>query len=273
MEQARNWMSLTKQTHEDVDGSWEERAFAEDAAGMLGGCVWPPRSYTCNFCRREFRSAQALGGHMNVHRRDRAKLKQFSCPPNDQMLNPCPNNIDSYHNNPVSSYSSLPVSYPTHRNDHDYSWVNESPNPDPNNPNAVSISHNYISTPSREINWSKQRLIPYFPSFLLNHKRNPFFLSPNVELGSKSKELGCDNENLLDKSSLSISLVFQQNHPIADDDEDSPGNPKRRKSHAPSEPNREDKVYDHLSKVHSFKSTSLEELDLELRLGDRPKVH
>ncbi|CAN0909557.1 Zinc finger protein 10 [Linum grandiflorum] len=51
--------------------SWEERVFAEDA----GGCIWPPRSYSCTFCRREFRSAQALGGHMNVHRRDRARLK------------------------------------------------------------------------------------------------------------------------------------------------------------------------------------------------------
>lgn len=58
--------------------TWEEKAFAEDAAGSLGGggCIWPPRSYSCSFCMREFRSAQALGGHMNVHRRDRARLKQ-----------------------------------------------------------------------------------------------------------------------------------------------------------------------------------------------------
>ncbi|KAI3748759.1 hypothetical protein L6452_12064 [Arctium lappa] len=56
--------------------SWEEQAFAQDARGPLGGFVWPPRSYSCSFCRREFRSAQALGGHMNVHRRERAKLKQ-----------------------------------------------------------------------------------------------------------------------------------------------------------------------------------------------------
>lgn len=55
--------------------SWE-KAFAEDTAGDLGGVVWPPRSYWCSFCSREFRSAQALGGHMNVHRRDRARLKQ-----------------------------------------------------------------------------------------------------------------------------------------------------------------------------------------------------
>ncbi|KAJ1407346.1 Zinc finger C2H2-type [Sesbania bispinosa] len=36
--------------------------------------TWPPRYYTCTFCGREFRSEQALGGHMNVHRRDRARL-------------------------------------------------------------------------------------------------------------------------------------------------------------------------------------------------------
>ncbi|KAI9078344.1 hypothetical protein K1719_039720 [Acacia pycnantha] len=70
--------------------SLEERAFAEDAARILGGYVWPPRSYSCTFCKREFRSAQALGGHMNVHRRDRARLKQTqaTCLP----LHDCNNN-------------------------------------------------------------------------------------------------------------------------------------------------------------------------------------
>ncbi|XP_051130560.1 zinc finger protein 11-like [Andrographis paniculata] len=68
------------------DSNWEEQAFAEDAAGALGGCVWPPRSYSCSFCRREFRSAQALGGHMNVHRRDRARLKQSSSSSSSPVL-------------------------------------------------------------------------------------------------------------------------------------------------------------------------------------------
>ncbi|KAF8027216.1 hypothetical protein BT93_E0200 [Corymbia citriodora subsp. variegata] len=67
------------QTQED-DDSWEVKAFAEDTGNMMGA-TWPPRSYSCTFCRREFRSAQALGGHMNVHRRDRARLHQSqSCP-------------------------------------------------------------------------------------------------------------------------------------------------------------------------------------------------
>ncbi|CAO2822726.1 unnamed protein product [Amaranthus hypochondriacus] len=36
------------------------------------------RSYTCNFCKKGFSNAQALGGHMNIHRRDRAKLRKTS---------------------------------------------------------------------------------------------------------------------------------------------------------------------------------------------------
>ncbi|KAL5081523.1 hypothetical protein RYX36_009944 [Vicia faba] len=47
---------------------------------MNGFHPWPPRSYTCSFCRKEFKSAQALGGHMNVHRRDRARLRESSPP-------------------------------------------------------------------------------------------------------------------------------------------------------------------------------------------------
>lgn len=68
--------------------SWEEQAFARDAAAHLGGCVWPPRSYSCTFCQREFRSAQALGGHMNVHRRDRALLRQGGSSSPEDMQDP-----------------------------------------------------------------------------------------------------------------------------------------------------------------------------------------
>ncbi|XP_024994821.1 transcriptional regulator SUPERMAN-like [Cynara cardunculus var. scolymus] len=66
---------MTTNSHEEDDDSWEVKAFAEDTRNVTG-MTWPPRSYTCTFCRREFQSAQALGGHMNVHRRDRARLHQ-----------------------------------------------------------------------------------------------------------------------------------------------------------------------------------------------------
>lgn len=64
--------------------SWDCNNNSEISNGgedYMNGFSWPPRSYTCSFCKREFRSAQALGGHMNVHRRDRARLRQSPPPP------------------------------------------------------------------------------------------------------------------------------------------------------------------------------------------------
>ena len=58
------------------------------------GVPWPAAaqlssssSYTCGYCKRDFRSAQALGGHMNVHRRERARLRHYySCAPIHRVL-------------------------------------------------------------------------------------------------------------------------------------------------------------------------------------------
>ncbi|KAK3414879.1 hypothetical protein EUGRSUZ_H00184 [Eucalyptus grandis] len=45
------------------------------------------RSYECTFCKRGFTNAQALGGHMNIHRKDRAKGKQApSAAPNMRKI-------------------------------------------------------------------------------------------------------------------------------------------------------------------------------------------
>uniref|UniRef100_A0A7N0UGE9 C2H2-type domain-containing protein n=1 Tax=Kalanchoe fedtschenkoi TaxID=63787 RepID=A0A7N0UGE9_KALFE len=41
------------------------------------------RSFKCSFCKRGFSNAQALGGHMNIHRKDRARLRQLSCNDDD----------------------------------------------------------------------------------------------------------------------------------------------------------------------------------------------
>jgi hypothetical protein len=80
----------------------------------VNGFSWPPRSYTCSFCKREFRSAQALGGHMNVHRRDRARLRQ-SPPPRDGQypilnlnFNPNPNPNPNFSSSSSSSSLSSP---------------------------------------------------------------------------------------------------------------------------------------------------------------------
>ncbi|KAL5712202.1 hypothetical protein ACHQM5_014397 [Ranunculus cassubicifolius] len=38
------------------------------------------RYYECVFCKQGFTTAQALGGHMNIHRRERARNKQPTVP-------------------------------------------------------------------------------------------------------------------------------------------------------------------------------------------------
>ncbi|XP_028798040.1 transcriptional regulator SUPERMAN-like [Neltuma alba] len=75
-----SWIMWKPRDPQEEDDSWEVRAFVQDTTNVMG-TTWPPRSYTCTFCRREFRSAQALGGHMNVHRRDRARLHHHQPPP------------------------------------------------------------------------------------------------------------------------------------------------------------------------------------------------
>ncbi|XP_028060575.1 transcriptional regulator SUPERMAN-like [Camellia sinensis] len=60
------------------------------------GFSWPHRNYTCSFCKKQFKSAQALGGHMNIHRRERAKLNlpqspSWDCPKLSFNPNPNPN--------------------------------------------------------------------------------------------------------------------------------------------------------------------------------------
>ncbi|XP_031262449.1 zinc finger protein 11-like [Pistacia vera] len=62
-----------------VKDKWECEKFSFQGDNSFG-LTWPPRNYNCSFCKREFRSAQALGGHMNVHRRDRARLRQLPSP-------------------------------------------------------------------------------------------------------------------------------------------------------------------------------------------------
>ncbi|RZC76703.1 hypothetical protein C5167_000792 [Papaver somniferum] len=78
---------------------------------------WPPRPYTCSFCKREFRSCQALGGHMNVHRRDRARLNQ-SIPwvdmnqyQHDNFIIPNPNFHPSCSTNAFTNHH-FPPAYP-----------------------------------------------------------------------------------------------------------------------------------------------------------------
>lgn len=57
---------------------YEQGGGGDDQGDAQGKQVINLRSYECNFCKRGFSNAQALGGHMNIHRKDKAKLKQQS---------------------------------------------------------------------------------------------------------------------------------------------------------------------------------------------------
>ncbi|OIW11585.1 hypothetical protein TanjilG_15279 [Lupinus angustifolius] len=97
----------------------------EDIDHYMNGYPWPPRSYTCSFCMKEFKSAQALGGHMNVHRRDRARLRQSSPPTpttdnhhghvqGHPMMNLNPNTNPSFSSSTSSNLPLLPASWSSH---------------------------------------------------------------------------------------------------------------------------------------------------------------
>ncbi|MBA0634353.1 hypothetical protein Godav_024780 [Gossypium davidsonii] len=68
----------------------------------------PARSYDCTFCKRGFSNAQALGGHMNIHRRDKAKLKQPS-PTHETTATTQQSNFDI--SRIIPSYSHTPSSH------------------------------------------------------------------------------------------------------------------------------------------------------------------
>ncbi|CAL1383206.1 unnamed protein product [Linum trigynum] len=86
-----------------MEGESEWRSSSEegeDGAGM-------GRSYECVFCKRGFTTAQALGGHMNIHRKDRATTNKPTSRP--KPADDANNNNNNYHH----FYNSL-QQYPLH---------------------------------------------------------------------------------------------------------------------------------------------------------------
>lgn len=67
------------------------------------------RSYECVFCKRGFTTAQALGGHMNIHRKDRANNKTKITPSSSSK-------VDEVNYADLGFYSGIPIGgYQYHR--------------------------------------------------------------------------------------------------------------------------------------------------------------
>ncbi|XP_020238447.1 zinc finger protein 10 [Cajanus cajan] len=313
MEQGQCWTkrkyslssNLTSPTNPSYGDSWEEQAFAEDAANSLGGCIWPPRSYSCSFCRREFRSAQALGGHMNVHRRDRARLKQQPSSPHNEIL--C-HDLETQLHKPVQSpFASFggflypsPVCGLAHEKTNPNSDLDfvASPSSSPS-PSKALLAPSVNGSSCRE-----ETMIPLYDSSIL-HKISPVHNSseswpnlaedhrlysckfhPQADTKKPSKGImdsrcrGNKKGNDDSDGAMSWNSVVCRTHTSSQfestEEADHIISCKKRKTDASSTlfPPKSSSVDRHhmQPKMFELNPSSMEELDLELRLGNRSKV-
>lgn len=279
MEQAAQYRMWAKRKHglnplyNNNNNSWEEQAFAEDAAGPLGGCVWPPRSYSCSFCRREFRSAQALGGHMNVHRRDRARLKQSPASFNETLHH---NHQNHHHHNPIpiqnNSFTSLAFQYPSHQ----VCTLVYNPNP-----NSSSDHHHHHHHPPAVVACPSSSSSRVSAPPTQEHQKKICISDLKTEEDQKDSRFLESSGYVTNDLSVSLNLVVcrgHQNVSGGNEESSTTGSCKRRRSDA-SRPlpfflkprSVDDDSQQYLqSKVLQISPNSIEDLDLELRLGDRP---
>ncbi|CAN1849893.1 Probable transcriptional regulator RABBIT EARS [Linum perenne] len=271
------------------DSSWEEQAFAEDAAGPLGGCIWPPRSYSCTFCRREFRSAQALGGHMNVHRRDRARLKQSPISPTS--VDPLINHLHQNHQHNRISDRNYPPTQPSFGYQFaadpsrqiptsNFVYSNNSPNPSPDPPASSSPPEN------PRVSSSEKTFLPSAAEEERQHRKRPAAgsISPplrqNNTAAAAREEEEDDNYKKMNRCSNKNSREESAAEEEAEDDEAVERYKRRRIQRTPPPslgiprlPEHREEVFEMNHKSKSGGGGCLrEELDLELRLGNRPKV-
>ncbi|XVF62931.1 hypothetical protein PTKIN_Ptkin09bG0048400 [Pterospermum kingtungense] len=110
-------MESGKQGSSDASSNENDRADqVKDTAATT-----KKRSYECTFCKRGFTNAQALGGHMNIHRKDRAKAKQptSSSVPSEPM-NEDYMNLRYVHSIPTEPSKYYPVLETAQRDYHMY---------------------------------------------------------------------------------------------------------------------------------------------------------
>lgn len=244
--------------------SWEEQAFAEDAAGPLGGFVWPPRSYSCTFCKREFRSAQALGGHMNVHRRDRARLKQSLCNENPSLLPAAGTDLQDHHHS--SDDHQANDSGGSNSNSGLFAASSSSPNSRASAAAVISQENSseeaYIPPFSSNIVREQQRRFPYSSS-PPDHSNSVRLLSISSDSRTSTpvRLRSRDGEDAVE-TNLSVG-INSHNEELAIN------HSKRLKSsssfpfyHKPCSSDRFPCQY----------ASSIDDIDLELRLGDAPAV-
>ncbi|XP_020573153.1 zinc finger protein GIS-like [Phalaenopsis equestris] len=67
--------------HKKLNADSPEPAMSGDDSTAATSSTHAGRYYECIFCRRGFSTAQALGGHMNIHRRERPRIRPATALP------------------------------------------------------------------------------------------------------------------------------------------------------------------------------------------------
>lgn len=122
------------------------------------------RSYNCTFCKRGFTNAQALGGHMNIHRKDKAKTKQQQ---QQQLINM-----------PTSTSSSY--RFPTNDESMTFPFLFHEPSPNP-------IIRNQNLTPAP----APAHAFPYDPRLMNQELGGP---NLSLQIGPTTHHVGHTNQ-------------------------------------------------------------------------------
>ncbi|KAK8520743.1 hypothetical protein V6N13_076877 [Hibiscus sabdariffa] len=193
------------------DGSPEVTAIAEDTGNVMG-TTWPPMSYTCMFCPREFRSAQALGGHMNVHRRERDRLHQMQPATAALMNNPTSSILSSTPSTflfPTQQLSgnggSCPLPLYQSPNPNGFACSVDSP------PTLLTISP-YPSVNSMAAATTPAAPLIIFPVTLPGSSNSPSTMSENHNLNDGNNTSGA---NFKETSIEELDLELRLGHPPA----------------------------------------------------------
>ncbi|KAJ1391830.1 Zinc finger C2H2-type [Sesbania bispinosa] len=125
----------------------DQQEVQDDSAGTK-------RSYDCTFCKRGFTNAQALGGHMNIHRKERTNKAKQNTPNNniiDQEFKAASPFVPQVSSNQPSRYYCILETTP--RNHDMYFQPSSVTNNSTRNypPAACTFQYDFLNTRNQEV--------------------------------------------------------------------------------------------------------------------------